>query len=163
MKHLCAKCNVCEHMPDQEGDRDLFLLEERSSVLVIDDAWGADHTPIQRRLDALFPEGVAYTYTSTVRCKFSTHEVSPEWVEVSVQRCAVWTHLLMDNRSVVITTPYGLRQMGLEVDRKPGDMFKSAKVGVVLVIPPIVMMSGKDVVEYQPRVKRVLREVGLVT
>lgn len=136
MNNICAKCNVCSFMPPQIGPRELSLGDDNATVLVIDDARGEDDLLLGLERAALFlGKGVAFTYTSSIRC---THDaLSNEQQEEALAKCSVWTNYLLGGRSLVVTTENGLHQMKVGEGKKAGDLFRNEQLGVVLVIHPL--------------------------
>lgn len=173
LAELCSNCNICSAFPDDSrGSRTLkheslgLRGPESSSyeplVLVIDDypyvkgcedAW--------HEIVNLLGGNIYFTYTTAIRCNPS-EDMSEESGNNAINSCGVWTRHLLENRKVIFTTEFGLQQMGIK-DKKVGDMFKTTKYGIVLVIPPLYNLIKPEFQRiYAPRIQRVLKEAGLL-
>lgn len=162
-RKLCAACHVCDFMPVQVS----ILSEEPEGVedaplLVIDDKGqlpvGGLYTS-----DVLGLPRELFTYTRSVRCSPNGDlSILQTSMARAKNHCSVWTHMLADNRLGIISTRAGLDQLDIDPKFKEGDIFKTAKWGVVLCIPPIgLFMGGSEVKMYQSKVARLLKETGL--
>lgn len=170
----CSMCNVCGFVKrypspmlceDSMGEYDAGMEPARPLLLVIDDLFESEeYKNRQMVVSSLLPVDIAFTYTSTVRCSVLHEDMIPGRFDVILSRCSVWTNSLLDERLVILSTVNGLKQMKVEKDYNEGDMFKSVRLGVVLVIPPIKMLGPRDrfFSVYQEKVKRVMKEAGLL-
>jgi len=160
MKGICATCSICDFMPPQKRLRQLSFQDEGAPVLILDDTNG-NSTEALRVAKLLLGDDVPFTYTTTVRCVQKIHQVSSDALDKALQRCAVWTHLLTDNRSVILATQHGLQQMRVGREVKAGGMFKSVKWGLVLCVPPLHSMTNQDIQHYSTLAHRMLVTAGL--
>lgn len=161
MRNLCAQCNICSFVKVGERtdlyeklSRDEFVTDGSTPrILVIAEA-GNERVEILQLMNI---EGVLadipYTYTRVVRCEYEP--MPSEQMREAESRCAVWTHHLLSGRSLIITVPKGLRQMGIE-GKNVGDLFRSGKYGVVLVVD-----RYNEIHKYQDKIQRALREAGI--
>jgi hypothetical protein len=158
MRELCSQCNIC-NLPD-EGLREVAA-EKLSrdinggdpAVLIIADARKESIEILQlMHLDTIL-NNLPYTYTRVIRCE--NDGASDEKRREAESKCAVWTHHLLNNRRVIITVPKGLKQMGIE-GKAVGDLFRSNKYGIILVIDRFSEIST-----YHAKIQRALREAGL--
>jgi hypothetical protein len=169
MNHLCSTCNVCAFMPEQKVPRVASINNTEhpafdTAVLVIDDAQNQlDQYDGMKWMGANLLPTTPFTYTSTIRCEHDVTEISGDQLLEAVEKCSVWTHQLLEDRAVILTTETGLHQLQLGEKRKRGDMFVHGRLGVVLVIPPVALFITNPGLtsEYKPRIQRVLKEVGL--
>ena len=161
MKGICAACSICSDMPPQKRSRQLYFQDEGAPILVLDDSNG-DSTEALRVAKLLLGEDTPFTYTTTVRCTQRIAQARPEALDIARRHCAVWTHLLTDNRMVILATQAGLRQMSITKDIKQGSTVKSVKWGLVLCIPPLYTMKAEDIKHYTAHVRRVLLTAGLI-
>lgn len=158
MRNLCAQCNICSFTEAvSRGESEEKLSRDVNGVsplvLVIADARNEGVESLQlMHLDTIF-SGLPFTYTRVVRCE--QVELSDSQQKEAVSRCAVWTHHLLRDRAFIITVPKGLQQMGIE-GKNVGDLFKSQKYGIVLVVDRF-----SDISSYRDKIQRALREVGL--
>lgn len=167
MNDLCAKCNVCAaFMPEQEEERTLEWwygghMREQRHVLFIDDC--ADKRDITRSLDIArdLVKSTEFVYTTTIRCDFVSGELDDEEVLKAEQRCAVWTHQLLEKRMLIISTEAGLRQMQLGEDKGVGDMWRNNRVGVVLCVQPLLRIPHTAIAHYQAKIERVLKKAEI--
>jgi hypothetical protein len=156
---------VCAGLPEQTEPRnlafELFLHEETTPpLLVLDD--NAEFSP--PLLEKLLGGYQNYTYSQAIRCQVEIDALSLEVEAEVLSRCAVWTNFLLKQRQVIITTERGLRQMKLEKEHRVGDMFRSARLGIVLVIHPLQYLK-RNPEEFRitkSKVARVLKEAGLI-
>jgi hypothetical protein len=161
MSFNCSDCNVCEELVGkQEAERVHYFGNASARVLVLDDTnrleWCMTAMDIAQ---ALLGTETNFTYTTTVRCEsFSLGTKDREKV---LSSCGVWTHSLLENRSLILTTVNGLKQMRIAPEKGEGDMFRSNQYGAILVIPPLVHMRDSELNAYIAKTKRLLREVGL--
>jgi hypothetical protein len=159
MKHLCASCTVCEQwgIPKQESVRVLSVFGDGSPspILIIDDHQGNRDFPY-RALSLIFGmDSPPYEYTQTIRC---TYEGGIEFKEVAAH-CAVWTNFLINNRSIILTTSSGMKQMGLNVAWSHGKIYKSPAHGLILSIPPLWTVDEDEAGIYRTQLKRMIRSV----
>lgn len=169
---LCSQCSVCSHVTDSmRGDRRLsieslgLMLPEpkpyEPMVLVIDDYPFNDWEYRWHQISGMLGGMVYFTYTSAIRCA-DTGSVTEEEAANAIGSCSVWTRTLLENRKVILTTTFGLQQMGVK-DKTVGDMFKVGKYGIVLVIPPLYNLVKPEFQKiYKPKIQRVLKEAGLL-
>lgn len=164
MKDLCSQCNICDFFGERRHKPLLSLQyneDEAASVLVIDDA---PHIKYYGKAVGLAKELLGKTefdYTTTIRCSHLPIEHDQENLEIALSRCAVWTHMLLEGRALILATENALKQMRLDEDHKEGDVFKNSKCGVVVCIPPLVNLIGaEDALNiYKTKTARALREI----
>lgn len=161
MKDICAACSICDFMPPQKRLRQLSFQDEGAPILILDDTNG-NPTEALRVAKLLVGEGIPFTYTTTIRCTQKIHQVSVESYGKALQHCAVWTHLLTDNRMAILATEHGLQQMRVNQGIKAGGIFKSTKWGLVLCIPPLHSMTNQEIQHYTTLTHRVLATTGLL-
>ncbi len=158
MEKLCAQCNICGFVDMQREDTSLKLSRTKGDsplVLVIGDAMveGAEEVDLLNA-DAVLGD-IPYTYTRVVRCEHGDPELFvPSDYAAALSRCSVWTHNLLEDRAVILTVEGGLKQMGIE-GKKIGDIFRSAKYGVVAVV------ESYRLDKYKAQIQRALREAGI--
>lgn len=167
---MCAKCHVCEFMPKQE--KALCLEEEGTTppILFIDDMYKTPDMSIviaspkdylvHITEDVFGINRQHFTYTNSVRCMPGL-DVTDEQMEDATQRCSVWTHFLADNRLVIVSTVTGLSQLEIDATPKPGDLFRSLRLGIILCIPPILTMDRELSDLYAAKFNRALKQAGL--
>jgi hypothetical protein len=165
LEKLCSTCNICLHIPDERRGPRYLKLEanwrgEEPLILVIDEY--PLFNPEEEFIGiSMLLDGMSFTYTSAVRCN-AGEDLSEENGMYSINACSVWTRQLLNDRKVIITTEFGLIQMGIK-DKRVGDMFKTTKYGIVLVTPSIQdLLKPEFKSVYQPKIQRVLREAGLL-
>lgn len=161
---LCSKCNVCAFMPEQDRDRTLLfkqMVNEEYITLVIDDCQNQDQWVVGMAwASELLGHNIAFDFTSTVRCDYNPDDLTPEHQQEAIDKCGVWTNLLLERRAVILTTETGLRQM--KVDSRPvGSVFRSTMLGIIVVLPPLHAFDDGLFQHYLPKVQRALKEVRL--
>lgn len=140
MLHLCETCSICSWLPKQDKPR-LYKLEGGSVkgdspftplVLVL------DYLETQAQLDSaksiadsILPT-VQYTYSPVIRCE--SEGATEAELNKSSSRCAVWSRHLFPGRSVILSHPFGIRQMGITEPVMIGEIFISKAYGLVLPI-----------------------------
>lgn len=161
MSELCKSCTACEFMPTQIYNRVLcheYVAEEKPPlVLVIDGFWSMgmeDHS--MQRVKELLQKDVSFTYTTTLRC-YGAMSLTIDERHDANSRCSVWTNMLLESRALIIGVPSAMEQLKIEKN-SPGDFFKSARLGVMLVIPGVVTPEmDMDFSSYQAKVARALK------
>jgi len=168
VKELCAICDVCSSfMPEQKNPRVLEVDKdgEKPAVLVIDDQINLkDYAEGIYIAHELLGRLIAdFSYTSTIRCEYEPGRLSDIEADTAVAKCSVWTHHLLDNRKVILTTQRGLTQMGIK-GRKEGDIFRSGKYGLILCVYPLRHMRTEEVYfpTFKAKTQRLLKEAGLI-
>lgn len=169
LKELCSKCNICPQFEDSKrGRRDLeweyrtIMTDIRVPlILVIDDyPYINDYEAAMFDISSLLGGRMDFTYTTAIRCK-PNEDLSEESGNRAINSCSVWTRTLLEERKLIITTTFGLQQMGIR-DKTVGDMFKTTKYGVVLVVPRLeLLMRPEFRTIYHPKIQRVLKEAEL--
>lgn len=166
MSDLITTCNICAAMPDQDeprmlrwwwGSRDVEEIDQ-DKVLVIDDC--PDKRDVRRAVELArdLVRGTQFTYTTTIRCDYVLGELTADGEKMALNRCAVWTHQLLANRLLILSTLNGLHQMRItERVTVPGDLWLNHRLGAILCIPPLYLMTGKEMGTYQSKVMRVLK------
>lgn len=155
--NICAKCNVCQGVvPVQRKERILFLEPEPTRFLVLDDPETQEDYELALRAACRLLGTIGFTYSATVRCDHNPKEL----IEAVISRCAVWTNLVSEGRSLIVSTRRGLSQLKVGDEWKEGDVFRAGKLGVVLCIPPLLSLSSVEFSAYREKAKRVLREAG---
>lgn len=158
----CRNCNICAFMPEQDEERiPCCIFGERDitqvSILVVDDcADKRDMLHNMERASRLLHER-PFIYTTTIRCDYISGEISKEAEEKALNRCAVWTHQLLENRMFILSTLNGLKQMRIGEGRGEGDLWRSLRLGVILCIPPLDRMTVKEFSAYMAKTERVLK------
>jgi hypothetical protein len=166
MNNIIAKCNICSSfMPEQEEDRRLSWIygsgpiaeTKLAPVLFIDNC--DDKRDISRALLVAtdLVRDSNFVYTTTIRCDFMPGEIEIKQLIQAEHRCAVWTHSLLENRLLIISTQAGLRQMQLGEDKSPGDIWQNSRVGVVLCVPPLLRIPPSAIATYQSKIERVIK------
>lgn len=174
LDELCSRCRICSEFLTKTENLEPVLHYshyathkepvEEPRILVIDDA---DSSSARLKgvalVDELFDGKQDYHYTTTIRCSHDSKKEMRETLETATSRCAVWTHAIEEGRSVILTTKRGLSQLRIDKDCKEGDLFKSHKLGVILVIPNLsTIQAGSSLFNtYKAKVQRVLKEAGL--
>jgi hypothetical protein len=151
-------------MPKQIIPRILYQdskpdLVERPKILVIDD------NPYSYSVTGVIDyvlDGNEYIYTNSIRCHFDVGRVLEDDQEIAIARCAVWTNALLADRLVILSTVNGLKQMKIDPDKKPGDMFRSKKLGLILCIPPLYSMLDAEYDLYAAKAMRLMKEARIV-
>jgi hypothetical protein len=130
----------------------------RHPVLFIDNC--DDKRDVMRSMDVArdLVQSTDFTYTTTIRCDFILGELPAKDVLLAADRCAVWTHHLLENRLLIVSTEAGLKQMQVQEIRSPGHMWRNSRLGVILCIPPLLRIPPGAIVSYQSKIERVLRE-----
>lgn len=150
-------------MPEQHQDRVLSVTPKGTEpvVLIIDNAYNQGEWIGGMEIGSELLGSVPFTYTSTVRCDFNSLDHSQ--YQEALQKCSVWTNFLLESRAVVLSTIEGLQQMKIEkVEEKSiGHVFRNARFGVIVVVPPLHTFNQGLVAAYQPKVDRALKEVKL--
>lgn len=169
---VCAKCTACTFMPEQPSARVLQWeftkpietkekwVEAPPLVLVLDDF---DDEPTEAfNICADFFGEIPFTLTSTIRCKFGIDAIESQILS-AVASCSVWTKPLLEGRKLIVSTWFGLKQMGIGEHHKWGDILRSPKYGYILVVPPLEVIKGAETTHvYKPKINRLLRECGLL-
>lgn len=165
MREACSTCNICDFLPEQKGHRVLNHQGDGvAPVLVIDDLYDKKYLPdvftvLNELLSGFWP---TYNYTNAIRCDWEPDEIAPEDLNKATQRCSVWTHSLLMERAVIISTVTGLHQMKI-LDKEPGAIFRSAKYGLILCVPPLLEIGVKgEMGMYRSKVERIMRESGIL-
>lgn len=166
MKELCKNCDVCVGLGIRE-QLDERILEYKvgkeevgetpPSVLIIDDHYGGRDVPLTIIRD-IFPGSTPVSYTHTIRCLFGGKDLSKDnqWID-AVNRCAVWTNLIIGDRQIILSTSAGLRQMGIGISHwEDGRILKSPAHGLILCISPLHSASGMKVERYRVQVERMI-------
>jgi hypothetical protein len=161
MYDLCSNCNVCGPLvPEQKYARVLNHKDDDARVLVLDQVHDA-HTRIKAlRIADYLLEDIPYTYTNVIRCD-GFEPVTEEDYQSVVSRCAVWTHALLGDRSLILSARSGFKQMKIEREFIAGDAFRSQKLGLILCIPNLYLLLESDAMEYKSKVNRLLKEAKL--
>ncbi len=161
MAFNCSDCNVCEEVVGkQERERTHYFGNASARVLVLDDVNEMEMVIMGMEIaQSLLGLTTDFTYTTTVRCESASLGVKER--EQVLSSCGVWTHSLLENRSLIITTVNGLKQMRIAPEKGEGDMFRSNQYGAVLVIPPLVHMRDSELNAYIAKTKRLVKECGL--
>lgn len=163
IEKLCGQCKICSFMPEQEEKPVLSwvwgLRDEktgRHSVLFIDNC--DDKRDVGRALEVArdLLQGNEFDYTTTIRCDFMPGELDTEQIMRAEDRCAVWTHQLLENRTLIVSTQAGLKQMQAG-DRSPGEMWRNSRLGVILCTPPLLRIPPSTIHTYQAKIQRALR------
>lgn len=164
MLNLCAECNVCsDFMPEQKTPRTSKVdFGCDPVVLVIDDASNYADYPQAIDVARILVGDVDFTYTTTIRCNHYPTDLKATERSTATARCAVWTHGLLENRMVILSTQRGMNQMKIETFRVPGDMFRNSKLGLLLCISPLLEMNETAIKHYKVKTQRLLREAKLV-
>lgn len=168
MRKLCAKCNICDFMPEQYIDKELFwwwgMRDEENQdnaeapVLFIDDC--SDKRDIIHALNVArdLVKGEDFIYTTTIRCDYMPGDlILPNFIKAA-QRCAVWTHQLLDNRLLIVSTIMGLTQIQAGEDKKVGDIWRNTRLGVILCTPSLLAIPPAAIESYQSKIERVLKK-----
>lgn len=162
MISLCSTCNICSFMPEQKTLRMSHLEEEgeKPVILVIDDEFKQSNysDAVDVAMEILGEQ--KFTYTTTIRCNFTPGELTAQQVDTATQRCSVWTHHLLNDRLIILSTITGVKQMKLPKVVGEGDMFRSP-LGYVLVIPALGDMKPEVVSIYKNKALRLLKESKL--
>ena len=168
MAKLCSSCTICSFMPTQEHQRvlrwhkaDKLVGEDTAAVLFIDDApnWESVDRGMRVVLTLL---DIPFVYTQSIRCEYQPKIIHYEDEKVALARCAVWTHHLLEQRRVIVTTEKGLRQM--RIDPKTinvGEMKATVKYGLILHVAPLWSMATAEVPTLKSKVDRLLKEAEL--
>lgn len=138
MQQLCETCAICSWLPKQDKPRVYSIQPEGDDqplVLVLDYLpTQAELEPARTIADTIFPT-IKYTYSPVIRCE--SEGASQEELKRSASRCAVWSHQLFPGRSVILSHPFGIRQMGITEPVVMGEIFISKAYGLVLPIKPL--------------------------
>lgn len=161
MIDVCRTCNIC-HLKEQAEERTPYFEEvSNPAAILIDDNFGYGSEYKDAYAEGITIMGkTSFTYTSTVRCQMDA--VKPDELTKIMSRCAVWTHLLAEDRKLIVCTKNGLVQLGLTEEHPVGDVFADERLGVVVVIPPLD--SQEFIVnrnELRIKVRRASREAGV--
>lgn len=167
---LCANCNVCEFMPEQPIARmqstrimETGLEGEAEPVILVIDECSVKDTIQAIHHAAELVQGKPFVYTPTVRCQIEEGVTTFEQVSMATARCSVWTRQLLEGKLFILSTPRGLKQIGIKDEYALGTIIKSQSLGYVLVIPPVLwMIVSKELYLYVPKVMRVLKELKLI-
>jgi hypothetical protein len=163
MIELCANCQVC-NLPKQRELRAAYYSEsgEIEKVVLLDDNHQGSGTYCDFHSNSLLLFGkIDFAYTSTTRCEMEG--ATSEQKARAIQRCSVWTNLVCHDRLVIVSTLTGLRQLGIEPGHQIGDVFTDDVNGVIVVIPPLNTITPEEMKnEWRPKVRRVLKESGLL-
>jgi hypothetical protein len=152
-------------MPAQKFDRTLcfdYVGENNPPlILVVDGFWSVGTEGIAiSRVQQLLNKEIGFTYTTTLRCFGAMNLTSDERHDAN-SRCSVWTNMLLNGRALVIGVPQAMEQMKVE-GHKPGDLFRHARLGVVLVIPGVMTPEmDMEFSSYQAKVARALKVLKL--
>lgn len=159
MDSLCATCDICRFMPKQSENRVLVTHKgEKPKILVID-----DQTPSPTGLDManVILGDQPFDYTQTIRCWYDSGELYQAQIDEALLRCSVWTKNLVGNYAIYLCTENALRQLSIGEERKSGDAFVNARLGLVLCIEPLGSIDGALVSEYQSKVRRLFKKAGI--
>lgn len=159
MDSLCATCDICRFMPQQSHSRVLVTHKgEKPKILVIDDS-----TPSPTGLDmaTVILGDQPFDYTQTIRCQYKEDELAHKDLDEALLRCSIWTKNLTGNYAIYLCTENALRQLSIGEERKSGDAFVNARLGLVLCIEPLGSIDGALVNEYQSKVRRLFKKAGI--
>lgn len=169
MRRSCSQCTVCDFL-DQSVFKPELSFEVGVSpegdtplILVLDDASSREEAKLGVARAKKLLGDRPFTYSQTVRCAQGPNSPTEEQLQEARSHCSVWTHHLADNRLLLLATPAALRQLKLERECVPGDLFKSVRLGIVLCIPPLPTLSSKSSAweVYETKLGRALKGAGL--
>lgn len=171
---ICKRCKICSRFltMTEMVEPNLYhthfvstaLETETPRILVLDDAQNTkEKSQGVALVDELLNGNHGFTYSTTIRCSHNAKTELRENLETAASYCAVWTHSIEEERAVILTTKRGLSQLRIDKECREGDLFKSQKLGVILVIPNLSTISpgSSNFNTYQAKVNRALKEVGL--
>lgn len=167
MEGMCKNCTACEFMPSQRWERTLLLRnafqDTPSLVLIIDDAFSVGRESVAMdRSKQLLDREISFDYCTSVRCYFKIGDISTDEFNDALSRCSVWTNQVISGRSLIITGMSGLSQLKIEKAHEEGDLFRHARLGVVLVTPPIISAEMDiNFNSYHAKVQRALKVLKL--
>lgn len=166
---LCERCNICWNLLPQPKSPPVLSIkgeedEKPAAILVIDDCSIIAH--YGECLDVVhgwLGGKIAFDYTTTIRCDHRPQKLEAEVIEQIVAKCSVWTHGIAEGRKIILATERGLRQLKVKNEHKEGDVFRNARLGVVVVIPSLINVHprSEEFRTFKSKVERALKEVGL--
>lgn len=163
MEKLCEACTACNDVPLQTKPRHLYHGPPDARVLIIDTAFIGQYDEAILVAQLLFPPDFPFTYTSAIRCQLDISKIKEELDPLSeiLDTCGFFTTYLASNRSLILLTREGLRQLRLQDEFSPGKMSKKEKWGYMLHIPPLSLMDESEFPLYAAKIERLIKEANL--
>lgn len=166
IEKLCGQCKICSFMPEQEekpvlkwvwgGLKSIDAIHH--PVLLIDNCDDKRDIGMAMEVARDLLQSNDFDYTTTIRCDFMPGELDMEQIRKAEERCAVWTHQLLENRQLIVSTLAGLKQMQVDGEfRTPGSLWRNSRLGVILHIPPLLRIPPSTIHTYQAKIQRALR------